>query len=409
MVCDGCCSAPWASPTIGAGLGDGPRVNPLLDRHRQEAAADPGSDRIDASIAGAILTIDIAALRANYRLLRARLDGAACAAVVKADAYGLGADRVCAALRKEGCEAFFVAHLSEALALRRRLDRKASVYVLNGLPPGAEMACAAAEIVPVLNSRQQIDSWRGAAKLSGRSLPAAVQIDTGMARLGLAPEDVAALSEDSRAFAGIDTRLVMSHLARADEPGEPASETQRRTFDRLSAMLPQARRSLANSSGIFLGSAFHYDLARPGAALYGINPVPGRTNPMKPVVTLQARVIQTRSVPAGTGIGYGHTHIAATPMRLATIALGYADGWQRHGRSGAFVQGQRLPFAGSVSMDTTILDITDLPAGMARPGDLVDLIGGHQDVDDVARQLGTIGYEVLTSLGSRFHRVYRDE
>jgi alanine racemase len=227
-----------------------------------------------------------------------------------------------------------------------------------------------------------------------------------MSRLGMSPKEAGAVAADLHALEGIDLRLVMSHLACADEPGHPANEAQRIEFDRLRAMLPAAPASLANSSGIFLGESYHHQLARSGAALYGINPTPRQENPMLPVIRLQSRVIQTRTVEKGAGIGYGHTATAEGVQRLATISLGYADGWHRCAASAARFDGTELPFVGRVSMDSIILDISALPEGRLRPGDLVDLIDADQTIDDVAGSYGTIAYEVLTSLGHRFHRIY---
>jgi alanine racemase len=359
--------------------------------------------------AGAILTIDLGALRRNFRRLAARLRShAACAAVVKADGYGLGADRVAQALRDEGCETFFVAHVCEAIALRKALGAGASLFVLNGLPPGAEGAAAAAGLVPVCNSLEQLEAWRAEAGRRGVSLPVAVQVDSGMTRLGMSPGEVERLAAEPERLAGLDLRLVMSHLACADEPAHPANESQLRAFAALRRKLPPAPASLANSSGIFLGEKFHFDLARPGAALYGVNPRPGEPNPIEAVIGLSARVIQTREVAAGTGIGYGHALLAATPLRTATISIGYADGWPRRAAAAAYLGDLKLPFAGRVSMDSIILDVSALEPGRLRPGDLVELIGPHQGVDDVAALSGTIGYEILTGLGRRFHCRYLD-
>ncbi|BCH21886.1 alanine racemase [Mesorhizobium sp. L-8-10] len=366
--------------------------------------------RTGAANAGAILTIDLGAIRENYRRLAARVGGATrCAGVVKADAYGLGAAEVAPALAREGCRTFFVAHVEEGLVLRGFLGAGPDIYVLNGLPPGAEPDCAARNLAPVVNSLEQLTAWRRLAARRGTKLPAALQIDSGMARLGMSPREVNVASSDPGTLDGIELRLVMSHLACADEPASPANEAQRLTFERLAAMFPTAPWSLANSSAIFLGTAYHFDLARPGAALYGINPTPGKPNPMRPVVRLAARVIQTRELPGGTGVGYGHIHRTEGPMRAATISLGYADGWPRHAAAGAFYKGVRLPFAGRVSMDSIILDISALPSGALAAGDLVELIGEHQAVDDAARLAGTIGYEILTGLGHRFHRRYLDD
>lgn len=363
-----------------------------------------GRSTVSEAVAGAILTIDLGAIRENYRRLKARLAGVRCAGVLKADGYGLGAAQVASALIKDGCDIFFVALLGEGIALRKALGPGHDIFVLNGLPPGSEPEALAAGLHPVINSTAQLKAWRAAARAAGRKLPAAVQVDSGMSRLGMPPADVEALATD--AFDGIDIRFEMSHLACADEPRNPANEAQRLAFERLRKMLPAAPASLANSSGIFLGPAYHYDLARPGAALYGVNPTPGEANPMLPVVRLQAKVAQTRSVEDGAGIGYGHTHHARGPLRLATISLGYADGWHRRAASAAWFEGARLPFVGRVSMDSIILDISALPAGTPGEGDLVELIGPSQSVDDAAAHAGTIGYEVLTSMGARFHRRY---
>jgi alanine racemase len=367
--------------------------------------ASSGSTVSEAA-AGAILTIDLGAIRENYRRLKARLNGVRCAGVLKADGYGLGAAQVASALAKEGCDIFFVALLGEGIALRKAIGSGPDIFVLNGLPPGSEPEAVAAGLCPVLNSAVQLKAWRETAPGKGLSLPAAIQVDSGMARLGMAPAEVEAVAGKTGAFDAIDIRFVMSHLARADEPQQAANEAQRREFEFLRKMLPAAPASLANSSGIFLGPAYHYDLARPGAALYGVNPTPQEPNPMLPVIGLQAKVAQTRQVGAGAGIGYGHTRHAEGPLRLATISLGYGDGWHRRAASAAWFEGVRLPFVGRVSMDSIILDISALPAGGLGEGDLVELIGPSQSVDDAAGHAGTIGYEILTSLGARFHRRY---
>lgn len=355
--------------------------------------------------AGAILTVDLEAIVSNYTLLRGRLGRAECSAVVKADAYGLGAAEVASALQAAGCRSFFVAHVEEGLVLREALP-DARILVLNGMPAGAEEDFLAAGLVPVINSLRELAAWRERAVEAGRKLPAALQVDSGMSRLGLAPRDVDYVSADRSLLEPIDVVAVLSHLACADEPDHPANGMQRREFDRLRAMLPPAPASLANSSGIFLGNGFHYDLARPGAALYGINPTPRAPNPMLPVVRLSARIVQLRDVPAQVGIGYGHAARADRPMRLATISLGYADGWHRCAAAAAFLDGLRLPFIGRLSMDSIILDATECRKNALREGTLVDLICPEQTVDQVACASGTIGYEVLTSLGRRFHRRY---
>lgn len=360
--------------------------------------------------AGAVLTIDLAGIGRNYRLLANKVGpNVTCAGVLKADAYGLGASRVAPALYQAGCRAFFVAHLDEALDLRRHLPRDVTIHVLNGLPEGGEGDCAEFGIVPVLNSLEQAEAWSVRARLLGRKLPGAIQVDSGMSRFGLSPGDVARFA--GAPPSGLDLSFVMSHLACADEPAHPANAHQREAFAVLAKHFPGIRKSLANSSGIFLGGAFHNDLVRPGAALYGINPVPGQVNPMLPVVRLTAQVIQTREVEAGAHAGYGWAFRAAQPTRLATLAIGYADGLQRaFGANGVvYFRGKRLPVAGRVSMDSLIVDCSELPAGALARGSQVEMIGGHQTVDDLAAAAGTIGYEMLTSLGRRFERIYAEE
>ena len=382
---------------MGAGMDDAAeRPIPNME------AAGPAS----AVEAGAILTIDLGAIRENYRRLKARAGSAHCAGVVKADGYGLGAAAVAAALAAEGCTSFFVALLSEGIALRKALGRGPVIHVLNGLPPGSENEAVEAGLCAVINSAAQLEAWSEAGQQASRKLPAAIQVDSGMSRLGMPPAEVEELSHTPDAFDGIAPTLVMSHLACADEPAHPANERQWLAFERLRKMLPEAPASLANSSGIFLGPAFHFDLVRPGAALYGINPTPADPNPMLPVVRLQAKVVQTRSVEKGAGVGYGHTYRAQDALRLATISLGYADGWHRRAASAAWFENARLPFVGRVSMDSIILDISALPPGRLGEGDLVELLGPSQSVDDAAGHAGTIGYEILTSLGPRFHRRY---
>lgn len=365
-----------------------------------------------AERAGAILTVDLDAVRANYRLLRARgaQDGgkAACAAVLKADAYGLGMPQVAQALLREGCRSFFVAHLDEGIRLRQAVPADCTIHVMHGAMPGTARDCVEHGLLPVLNDPGQIAEWRALARELGRALPAALQVDTGMSRMGLARLDLDRLRQDPAWLDGIDLRLVMSHLACADEPAHPLNEDQRLRFDEVRALFPGVPASLANSSGVFLGAAWHVDLLRPGCALYGINPQPGQANPLAQAVSLAARVVQLRTVAAGDIVGYGARYVAASERRIATIAIGYADGWLRalSGRSQAFVDGVAVPFAGTVSMDSITLDVTGMPEARIAPGQAVDLLCAQQTVDDVARQAGTIGYEVLTRLGSRFYRRY---
>lgn len=380
----------------------------LPDRDARLHTPCAAGDATAAARAGGLLTVDLAALRHNYQTLRAMLNGRACAAVVKADAYGLGAAETAPVFYNAGCRHFFVAHLDEGLALRDTLPDDSAIMVLNGLMPGAEADCAAAGLVPVLNCLEQVAGWSAHAHRLGRRLPAFIQIDTGMSRMGLPEADLARLAAAPDRLDGIVIEAVMSHLACADEPDHPANAEQLANFRARRAWLPDAPASFANSSGIFLGPDYHFDIARPGAALYGLNPQPHLDNPMRPVVRLQAKVVQLRDIAPGAHVGYGWRFRAERPTRIATVAVGYADGWLRslsdHGA--VWMDGIRLPIAGRVSMDSITVDVTAIAPDRIRPGSLVDLIGPDQPADAVAAMAGTIGYEVLTSLGGRYHRRY---
>jgi len=353
----------------------------------------------------AILHIDLAAIADNWRLLAARAAPGAVAGVVKANAYGLGAAKVAPVLRDAGCRHFFVAHLAEGMALRVALGPGPMIAVLNGFAPGADGDAA---LVPVLNSLSDVLAHAGAGRSAGQARRALLHLDTGMARLGLDAGERARIAADHSLLEGLDVLYVMSHLACADEPDHPLNAEQAARFARACAGLPKLKRSFANSSGLFLGADFTSDLARPGSALYGINPTPGAPNPMRQVVRLEAPVLQIRDIPAGASVGYGASFVAGRPSRIATIAVGYADGYLRSlsGQGVAAYRGLMLPMVGRVSMDLITLDVTDAPS--IAPGDAVTLIGGAApSPDDLATRAGTIGYEILTSLGARYRRLYR--
>jgi alanine racemase len=363
---------------------------------------------------GAVLDVDLTAIVANWRMLCARHRAGPVAGVVKADAYGLGARQVAPALDAAGCRHFFVALLDEALAIRpllpvERADRSSGslLGVLNGLLPGSEADFVAHDITPVLGSLAEVAAWAAMARRLGRRLAGILHIDTGMARLGLDRRELAILQQDPARLDGVDVRYIMTHLVSSELADDVLNEQQRARFDAACAALLPARRSLANSSGIFLGDCFGSDLARPGAALYGINPTPGTHNPMRQTIKLSARVLQVRDVEAEESVGYNATWRAARQSRIATVALGYADGWHRSlsGRGFAHFDGRPVPLVGRVSMDLTNFDVTDHPSIV--PGAWLDVIGPAVTPDDVAKAGGTNGYEVLTSLGGRFHRTYR--
>ncbi|MDY7540550.1 alanine racemase [Undibacterium sp. 5I1] len=363
-----------------------------------------------AGRAGAVLTINLQALRYNYRFLQNKLGRARCGAAVKADAYGLGAVRVALALQEEGCRDFFVAHLDEAIALRPHLLKDSMLYVMHGPPVGYEAEFLEHACTPVLNSLEQIAAWRRLAQAKQTSLLAFIQVDTGMSRMGLSTKEVNAWIADPSLTQGIAISHLMSHLACAEDQQHPMNQQQLQTFKTLRAQLPACAASLANSSGIFLGSDFHFNLARPGAALYGVAPVAGQANPLKAVALLQGKIIQIRDIPAGTGVGYSLTYRSQQPRKIATVAVGYADGWMRSlsNRGVAYIAGQPAPMVGNVSMDTITLDVSDIAPESLYPGAAVDLLSATNTVDMVAKLAGTIGYEILTSLGQRYYREYTD-
>ena len=362
--------------------------------------------------ARAVLRIDLAALRANWAQLNRVAGNAECAGVVKADAYGLGLEPIARALTEEGCRTFFVATIEEGRRTRA-IQPGAAIYILDGLLPGAEPHYAGFDLRPVLSSEPEIRDWASYCLRVGRHLPAAVQLDTGMNRLGLRPDELQRVLAEPSLLASFKMTLVMSHLACADEPASPMNEAQRVLFDRLRAKLPPAPASLSNSAGTFLGPAFHYDLVRPGIATYGGRAFEGATNPMLPVVSLSARILQLRDVSPGEKVGYGATFMVARPSRMATIACGYADGFLRalSGPSGhpgpvGYIGPHPVPVVGRVSMDLITVDVTDVPPALAVRGAWVEVMGGRVTLDDLTDRAGTIGYELLSRLSKRVHRIY---
>ena len=371
-----------------------------------------GEPAMSGDGARAELTIDLGALADNWRKLAETAAGAECAAVVKADAYGVGAEPAVRALARAGCRTFFVAHAGEGARARAALGAGEGfrIFVLNGgaLDAAGPSACAEHGLRPVLGSLAEIEAW-GA---RGGGSPAALHIDTGMNRLGISSGDI------DRALAlaatgGFLFELAMSHFVSSEEPADPLNDRQIDAFRKAREKLPGVAASLANSSGIFLPQKPFFDLVRPGYALYGGNPLPGQPNPMRPVVRLMAPIIQLRDIAPGATVGYNGQWTAKRPTRLATIGVGYADGFPRNlmateSRAGgeAVVLGQRCRFAGRVSMDLIVIDVTDVRDTALAPGTPVELLSENIGVDDVGARAGTIGYEVLTSLGRRYRRRY---
>ena len=374
------------------------------------AAMSPAAS--NAMEAGGILTIDLAAIAANWKMLSNTTLPVECAAVVKADAYGCGLEPVTGVLSKAGCRTFFVADVAEGRRVRA-IAPDATIYVLNGVMPGSAQAFADEHLRPVINSATELAEWDAFVATRNWRGGAALHVDTGMNRLGITVDEAVAiaprLQSENHGFT-----LLMSHLACAETPDHAMNDRQIRLFREIRILYRGVASSLANSSGIFLGGTVYCDLVRPGVALYGVNPTPGRKNPMRPVVELKGRIIQVRTVNKGENVGYGAAFTASRPSRVAVVAVGYADGFLRsagasRGKAAAevIVAGTRCPIAGRVSMDLFAVDVTDLAEGTARRGDLVTLIGDGMSVDDLAAAMGTIGYEVLVNLGRRYHRVYK--
>jgi alanine racemase len=362
--------------------------------------------------AGATLTIDCGAIVTNWRTLGSRAAPADCAAVVKADAYGCGLEPVATALAAAGCDTFFVAHLAEARRLRAVLPN-AVIYVLNGIVPGTARLFAEINARPVIGNLGELTEWDAFRMVHGWSGGAALHFDTGMNRLGLGPEEAPGLAARMAAMPNHGITLVMSHFACADEPNHPLNAKQIQDFRNIRVMFRGIPASLANSPGIFLEASAHFDLVRPGIALYGSNPTTARVNPMRPVVELKARLLQARLVPQGMSVGYGATWTAKRTSRIAIVSIGYADGYSRpiggaDDRAGgeAVVHGVRCPVVGRVSMDLIAVDITGLPKDVRR-GDWITLLGDGIGVDEMAGWARTISYDVLTRLGRRFHRVWK--
>ncbi|MGN6116486.1 MAG: alanine racemase [Nitrobacter sp.] len=359
-----------------------------------------------------VLTVDLDALVANWRKLEKTTVPAECAGVVKADAYGCGTEPVVRALAYAGCKTFFVATLDEARAARAATS-SADIYVLDSFFQNCGDAFAEINCRPVIGDLNELAEWDVFCRRTGWVGGAAVHIDTGMNRLGLTVTEAQGIIP--RINAGDHgITLVMSHLACAEALNHPLNAKQVAAFRDIAGEFSGVPASLSNSSGIYLGPQFQFDLVRPGAALYGVNPTPEADNPMQPVVELKARIVQTRIIDKGESVGYGATWTARRPTRLAIVSAGYADGYFRaagsnDGTRGAevVVAGARCPIAGRISMDLMAVDVTDLPPKSVRRGQWVTLIGEGITVDEIAHHFGTIGYEVLTSLGSRYKRVYK--
>ena len=371
----------------------------------------------DPRLAGGRLIVDLAALAANWRDLSGRSKPAKCAAVIKADAYGLGVGQVVPVLLEAGCDTFFVALPEEGVAVRRIAPR-ADIYILNGVYEMSAPTLIEANLIPILNSLDQIGLWARHCSQRGLNSPCAIGVDTGMNRLGLSVDEAIAFRKRNMTEYLVSPVLVMSHLACADDPAHPLNRKQLESFQQVAEAFDDIDSSFANSAGIFLGGDYLHDLTRPGIALYGGCASVDGTTPMRPVVSLDARIVQVRHAPKGETVSYGAAQTLDRDTKIAVVAVGYADGYPRAG-SGAgvplreavpagqfgFVGGRRVPLIGRITMDLTLFDVTGVPDEALEDG-WIELIGPNIPMDEAARAAGTIGYELLTALGPRYERRY---
>jgi len=351
-----------------------------------------------------ILRINLQALKANYNLLSKIAKNATCSAVVKNNAYGLGAVEISKLLYNEGCRNFWVAHAHEGEEIRS-VVKDSNIYVLQGVGDDSIDLFRKNNLIPVISTKEQFIFWKSELK------PYIIHIDTGLNRYGIRENDIEFILSHKKELSHL--KMIISHLACADDIGHFMNKYQHDNFERISGKFTGVKRGLSASDGLFLGDKFTYDYIRAGAALYGINTAPYRENQMKPVVTIEAPVVQTEILPLGAYAGYGITYRAHQEKKIAVISIGYGDGipcslknigkiWFKDN----FAKLYESRVIGRISMDLTICDITQIPEGIVKIGCMASLINEHYTVDDMGRDAGTIGYEILSRLGSRYFRYY---
>lgn len=354
------------------------------------------------------LIIDLDAVAYNYRTLCSHMqERTFCAAVIKANAYGMGVKEVAPRLYQEGCRHYFVALVSEAIELQRFIGQDTFIYVLNGLRRGDEEVYAHYNLIPVLSDPLQIHLWNSFCESKQQCLKAALHFDTGLTRTGLSVKAVQNLG--LLQISHMEIVCVMGHLACTYQSSHAMNEAQRQLFDILRKRFPFALASFANSGALFLGSAYHYDMARVGLGLTGCRTaVPRGEYVLKPALKAYAQILQINDVSQGTSVGYDATFIAQRASRIATLGVGYADGYLRSlsNRGEVYFEGQKLPVVGKVSMDLLTIDVTDVPPNKIHTGDWVELFGDNLFIHDLAKKADTVSWELFTRLGSRFERFY---
>ena len=359
--------------------------------------------------ANSFLEINIDLIADNYRLLKRELRGAECAATLKADAYGIGLAQVAKALVKTGCRTFFVATIDEGIELRAHLHKeKVTIAVLGGLLARCENIFEENNLMPVLNNLEQLRQWKNFNTSKDRKSPSMVHVDTGMNRLGLTSKEFEYVVNNPCELEGVEPKLLLSHLACADQPGHEMNQKQLSIFRSAKNKISNMRFSLANSGGIFLGQPYHFDMVRPGIALYGSHPDPTTFNPLNQVIKLYGRVLQIRNAKTGSTVGYNASHLLKKKTLIATVGLGYADGYIRSlgDNSHAFFKGAKLPIIGPISMDYITVDISSIKTDTIKIGDLIEFIGDNFTLDDIAKVAKTVPHEILSNLGKRHQRSY---
>lgn len=356
-------------------------------------------------ISDSTLEVNLEAILHNYRLLASQAPNSACGAVVKANAYGLGVQKVAPSLFSAGCRDFFVATLAEGIELSGILSPDVNIYVFHGIKKGEESYFYDNGLTPVINDIYQLDAWIKCAQDVAHKLPAILHFDSGMNRLGINYELAEKIANYDN-LKMLDVKYIMSHLVNAENPEDSINKVQLQRLWEVKKHFPHCKISLANSKGIEVGENFHFDLLRPGCGLYGVK---GESNiALKNVINLKTKILQIREVSEDGFVGYGATTKVNKGERLAVVPIGYADGYLRSlsNNSYAVFSGHKLPLLGRVSMDLTIFDISNIPAGQIKQGDYLEILGDNYTVDEAAKNSGTIGYEILTSLGNRYNRVY---
>lgn len=364
---------------------------------------------MDTTFAEAELSISLGAIATNYAYLRSQSTRAQCGAVVKANAYGLGVAQVAPVLQQAGCEHFFVAHLGEGVELRKLLGAGPQIVVFHGVRAGQEQHFTQHNLIPCLNDMQQIALWQNHAHAVQKKLPAILHADTGINRLGLDPDTLEqAYQENPNLLEGIELRYLMSHLSCIGTPEHPLNTEQLKRFNHVRRLFPNTPCTLANSGGVLVKDCYHFDLLRPGCSLYGVNSVPSTSPALKPVITLRAPIMHLRQMQQAGPVGYGATAEVPAGTWLATVPVGYADGYFRSlsNKTKAMLVGVEVPLVGRVSMDMTVFDVTRVPEEKRHTGAVLELINAEITVDKVADWAGTIGYEILTDLGHRYKRHY---